>query len=147
MQNPTREQVAIALFALLQTMGSSFNTYSRRPKLFGDAPSLPALYMGQIQDDYEYRNGTAAPPLVTMQFAVWIYGNFAEDPNVIPDTAFNALLDLLDTTIGGFAVNGLAQTLGGIVNHAWISGTVHRAPGWLNGQGEIFLTISVLVPS
>ena len=145
--NPSRERVAIALFTLLQGMGNAFATYSRRPKLFADAPALPALYMGQIPEHYEYPHGTATPAMVTMEFGIWIYGNFAEDPNVIPDTAFNNLLDLLDTTMGGYAVNGQPQTLGGIVSHAWIEGEVLRAPGWLNGQGEVFLQIKVLVPS
>jgi hypothetical protein len=147
MNSPTREQVAVALFTLLQTMEGAFSTYSRRPALWNQTTAMPALFLGQIQDDYEYKNGTATPAHITMQFGLWIYGNFAEDPNVIPDTAFNSLLDLLDTTMGGYSINGQPQTLGNIVSHAWIEGPVHRAPGWLNGQGEIFLVVKVLVPS
>ena len=44
-----REAVAVALFNLLQTMGSTFTTYSRRPQLWENEQNKPALYMGNTK--------------------------------------------------------------------------------------------------
>lgn len=147
MISPSREQIAVALFALLQTMGNSFATYSRRPKLWDQSTAMPALYVGNPQEEYTYQHGTAAPAHITLDFDIFIYINVALDPNSVPDTLMNSLLDKVEATLGGYAINGQAQTLGGIVNHVWMEGTIHRVPGYLDGHGMALFTIRVLVPT
>jgi hypothetical protein len=146
MQNPNREEVAVALFTLLQTV-PGFVTYSRRPQEWDDSVNMPALYMGNTAETYEYQHGTATPPHITLAFDIFVYIKVGLDPNSIPDTQLNQLIDAIETKLGGFAVNGQAQTLGGIVDHAWIDGDVHRFPGYLNGQGGALFQIKTLVPS
>lgn len=146
MMNPTREQIALALFKLLSGI-SAFAYASRRPQLWNEATAMPALYMGNPNEEYVYQHGTGSPAHITLSFDIFIYINVGLDPNTIPDTQVNNLLDTLETTLGGVAINGQPQTLGGIVNQAWIEGPVHRVPGYLNGQGMVILTIKVLVPS
>ena len=144
----TREQIAVALFSLLQSMGPTvIKTYSRRPALWQQTTAMPALYMGNPMENYVYQHGNAAPAHVNLSFDIFIYINVAKDPNVIPDTVLNNLLDAVETTLGGFAVNGQPQTLGGLVINTWIEGDIHRAPGYINGQGMCLFTVKCLVPS
>lgn len=145
MIDPTREQVAVALFALLSAV-PGVNSSSRRPALWDDSGAKPALYMGNPEENYLYPNGTATPPIITLDFDLFIYIDAGMDPNTTPDTQLNTLLDALETALAGPAINNYFQTLGGIVNHAWIEGAVRRVPGYLDGQGMVLLTIRVLVP-
>lgn len=150
MINPTREQVATALFSLVNTapMQALFSTISRRPVLFNAAPSKPALYMGSPTENYVYQDGPTFPPMIGLDFQVFIYINSGLDPSDIPDILMNNLIDALEAAIAPVPpIPGAKQTLGGIVDHAYIEGTVHRAPGWLDGEGMALLTIKVLVPS
>ena len=145
MNDPTREQVAVALFALLSAVpGIKFK--SRRPALWDNSVGMPALYLGNPEENYVYPNGTATPPLITLDFDVFLYINAGQDPNVTPDTQMNTLLDAIELAIAGPGANNYYQTLGGIVNHVQIEGPIHRAPGYLNGQGMALFTLRALVP-
>lgn len=147
MINPTREQVAVALFNLLSNVPGIANS-SRRPALWSNAVAMPMLYMGNPTEQYVYEHGTAMPPTVTLEFDMFLYINSGQDPNTNPDTEMNNLLDAIDAALAAIP-NGPPQSvqdLGGIVNHAWIEGTVNRAPGYLNGEGMALFTIKALVP-
>lgn len=152
MLNPTREQVAVALFNLLSVLGptpgnNTFTAMSRRPVLWTEAPSYPALYLGEPGDEYEYKNGTASPPLITMNFDGYLYTKDGLDPNVIPDTAMNNLIDSIENTIQPIASPAFQQTLGNIVDHVWIDRPgIFRRIDYSSGQGIALLTIKVLVP-
>ena len=149
MQSPTREQVALALFTLLESLKISGNpafvTTSRRPQLWASTTSFPALYMGNPKESYEYQHGTSSPAHITLDFDIFIYINVS-DPNVTPDTQMNSLIDAIEAALQGTPATNGVQSLGGIVDHCWIEGSVLRAPGYLNGQGMALMTIRVLVP-
>lgn len=145
MINPTREQVAVALFSLLQTV-PGFASWSRRPQLWDKVANFPALFMGNPAENYQYDHGNASPPVVTIDFDIFIYISVGQDPNVIPDTLMNTLLDSIEVVMTPLPSAGYAQTLGGIVHHAWIEGPINRAPGYIDGRGLALLTIKVLVP-
>lgn len=147
MINPSREQVAVALFNLLQNI-KGFQSWSRRPQVWSNSVNMPALFMGNPQEEYIYRHGTALPAEVTLSFDIFVYINAGEDPNVTPDTQLNTLLDAIEAALAPRPSGApqATQTLGGIVNHCWIEGPIHRAPGYINGQGLALLTIQVLVP-
>ncbi len=150
MINPTREAVAVALFTQLQTAGATFAYYSRRPQLWEKTPAFPALYLGMEPqaESYTYAHDVATPATVTLNFVAIVYINAGLDPNVIPDTQMNNLLDAIDATLAPqFPALGYAQTLGGIVHSAWISDKdIIRIPGYLDGAGTAFVPIKVLVP-
>ena len=146
MINPTREQIAVALFLLLQTT-PGIVTFSRRPQLWDQTTEMPALYMGNTMEAYVYQHGPSIPGMITLDFNIAIFIRDALDPNVTPDTALNNLLDAVEATITPTFATNFKQTLGGIVDHAWIEGDVERRPGYLDGQGAVFFTIKVLVPS
>ncbi len=147
MINPSREQVAVALFNLLSGI-SAFQYTSRRPQLWNEATAMPALYMGNPSEQYIYQNGTGSPSAVSLDFDIFIYINVGLDPNTIPDTQMNNCLDALENALtpAPSPSGNDVQRLGGLVNHAWIEGAVHRAPGYINGQGMAMLTIRIVVP-
>lgn len=152
MINPTREEVAVALFGLLNTapMQAIFNTISRRPQLFTQCANKPGLYMGSPKETYVYEHGTVIPGKISLDYVCYLYIDSGLDPDAVPDTLLNNLLDAVEAAIAPTpplpAGNG-RQSLGGIVDHAWIEGDVNRAPGWLDGEGMAIFTIRVLVPS
>src|ERR1700722_5711166 len=117
MINPTREQVAVALFSLLQAV-PGIKYASRRPTTNENAVAMPALYIGSPEENYVYPNGTATPPMITLDFQVYLYIHAGQDPNVIPDTLLNNLLDNIEAALQGAPSNNYYQTLGGIVNRA-----------------------------
>lgn len=145
--NPSRETIAVALFALLNTatMKTTFKTISRRPKVWDETVEMPALYLAQPEEDVAHKNGTTTPGEVTIQFDVIVYTNSGLDPNVAPDTELNNCIDAIEAAMASIPPNQ-PQTLGGLVHHAWIDGHAQRAPGYLDGRGAAFMTISVLVP-
>ena len=145
MQNPTREQVAVALFTQLQT-AVGFNTFSRRPQLWNNTVALPALYMGQTKEGLTYSGDNTALNLNILYFPITIYINAGQDPNVTPDTLLNNLLDAIDTALAPPPTQPDKQTLGGIVSYARREGEMIRVPGYLDGQGGAFFEIKVLVP-
>jgi hypothetical protein len=143
MQNPTREQVAVALFNLVSGV-PGIQYASRRPAMWSNSVAMPALYMGNSIEEYVYKADTATPPVVVISFDFFLYIDAGQDPNTTPDTKMNALLDAIEAAIGN--VPGIPQTLGALVHSCWIEGQVHRAPGYINGQGLALITVKILVP-
>lgn len=146
MIDPSREEVAVALFTLLQTLqGAPFLSISRRPQLWAQTTAMPAIYLGQPDDDVVRPNGTATPGPITLDFYVYVQTDSGQDPNVAPDTEMNNAIDAVGNCIG--VPFGYVQNLGiQGVNHCWIEGTIHRAPGYINGRGEAYIPIKALVP-
>jgi hypothetical protein len=149
MINPTREQVAVAIFNLVSSVAGIVYS-SRRPQEFSAVPiaQMPALYMGNMLEEYKYLHGTASPAIITLTYDFWIYVN-VQDPNLIPDTIINNLLDAVEAALAPvpYGSPGAVQTLGlAGVNHAWMEDLVFRAPGYLDGQGQVRFTVKVLVP-
>lgn len=146
---PTRETIAVALFGILNTvaMKSTFKTISRRPRVWDEAIEMPALYLAQPDEEKTYNEGTVTPGVTDILFDVIIYTNSGLDPNVVPDTEMNSCIEAIETALAVGITPGQPQTLGGIVHHARIEGTINRAPGYLDGRGAAFFNIRVLLPS
>lgn len=172
MIQPSREQVAQALYDLLQN-ADGFETYSRRPTTWDDCgiASMPALYIAQTDEEVSYSGDNTALPLHIMDFPIAIYFN-AADPTTVPDTVLNTLLDAVDVVLtappydpSNSPLNPILQTnnnlllqnnllenpnlllIAGTVCYSRIEGAITRIPGYLDGQGGAFFTIRVLVPS
>lgn len=141
-----REDIYSALFSLLSS-AADFVTASRRVQLWSDVPpsSKPALFL--YEGDTEYVRGSeAVPQKVTLSAQILIYTSNGKDPNVIPATQLNDLMDAIDTVLAPSPVTGL-QTLGGLVSHCWIEGKVIVATGDLDGNGLAVIPIKMLVPT
>lgn len=151
----SREAIYSALFALVSqgegqpgkitgAGGETLQYTSRRVKLFGDLPAQPALC--QAEHGETYAQATNLPYKRTFT-ASWLIYHAVGDPNAVPSTTTNNLLDALETAITPYPNNpGFRQTLGGLVHHCFINGKVFRESGDLDGQALLVVPISILVP-
>ena len=146
----TREQVMQAIFNLLAT-AYAFQYTSRRPMTEANLSSsalFPAMFV--IDDDEQHKRGDIVAPAVrTITCAAWIFTNTGEDPNAVPATILNNIIDSIDpVTAGVLMPNPLTghQTLGGLVYDCWIEGKVTKDPGVLGGLGFAHIPISIMMP-
>jgi hypothetical protein len=147
MTTATREQVAVALFTLLQT-ATQFNTASRRFQTWDTIAGVdkPALYM-TIHKETHAKGKNITPAVRTLDVDVYIFINTGLDPNLIPETVLNNLIDKIDPETGGVLAplsGSSQQTLGGLVTNVYIDGDVVRVSGDLDGQGVAIIPIKVV---
>jgi hypothetical protein len=122
-----------------------FLTTGRRLLPWTKVDAQPALFLRHIGDRYPER-ATRLPVKVTLECEAWIYSSTGPNANDVPDVVMNGLLDVVESAL--LPPPGReAQTLGGLVSHAWIEGTVDIHPGDLDGQAIAIIPIKVLVPS
>ncbi len=147
MTTATREQVAIALFNLLK--GSSEYRYASRRLRMPDQLSgiaKPALFMLEHKEIHS-KNRNATPAIRTLLVDVWIYISLGADPNEVPITNLNTLIDAIDPNSGGVLkpdIHG-KQTLGGLVAECYINGEIIKVPGDIgNGLGAAVIPIEVI---
>jgi len=137
-----REQIYSALFAVLQSAllspAGPFKTVSRRwqdPSQISPA-DRPSLY--QVQKDELMATSVNGLPLrsrLTVDLVLYTSGD--SEPNSIPSTELNSLLDAVEATIRS-ATPGIAQTLGGEVSHCRIEGKIEIVE---NVQGSMALAV------
>jgi hypothetical protein len=139
----TREAYIDALYQTLIT-SSTFHTTGRRLVLWNLVNEQPALFLRHVGDDNPPRP-TRIPPRTVIDCEPWIYAK-APDPDSIPETVLNNLLDDIDRALQP-APASEAQTLGGLVTHCWIEGRIEIHPGDLDGQGIAVVPIKMLVPT
>ena len=68
-----------------------------------------------------------------------------KDPNANPEQALNDIIDAVEAALLP-GINSNAQTLGGIVSHAWIEGEIEQFPGVLDGIAKAIIPVKILVP-
>ena len=143
----TREQIAVAFFNLIEG-AADFAGTSRRfvhwDKVNGNGtlPFLTMLKTGERRDRQE-----EGLPTLVLQYKVLIYTSAGLDPNDVPDTAMNALLDAIDQAVkpaGADALNGNRQTLGGLVSHCYPLGDVFVDNGDVDGKGVAAIPFEIL---
>ena len=140
-----REDIFEALFDLVAN-AAEFKTKKRRLKLWTEVngSQRPALFVAQRGETY-IRNSEAVPQKVVLKAEIYIYTDAGKDPNVIPATDLNKLVDAVDAALAPSPVTG-RQTLGGLVSHCWIEGDVMTDPGDLDGDGMAIIPVRILVP-
>jgi hypothetical protein len=139
----TREAIYSALFALVSGL-SGFVTTSRRLRHWTDvAPEeKPALFQAQ-------KTQGAAP--VTNQPTRWhlyadlfVYVDTGQDPDAVPATLLNNLVDAIDAALSPNPVTAAPQTLGGLVTYCRISGTILTDEGTLGSQAVAIIPVEIL---
>lgn len=125
-----------------------FKTMSRRVVLFNDCPAQPACYQAEHGDTVAQ---VADMPYRTILEAKWIvYQNVAQDPKALGAVENNLIIQGCYAALApkpndpGF--HNRRNTLGGLVHHCFISGTLFKDPGDIDGQGMMVIPIKVLVP-
>lgn len=141
----TREQIYNALAAELKTV-AGLNTVSRvylGPNEYSSAAQLPA---GCLDENSESIDNPlyGAPGTYTLSVDFWIYmlapqnTQIAGQETVIPMTALNTVLDAIDVAFPSDPT-GDANTLGGLVQHAYVQGKILKVAGV--GNGNLLLTV------
>jgi hypothetical protein len=144
----TREQVSVAFFNLIAG-AADFTATSRRFVHWDQVnetqmPFLTVLKTGEVRA----RQAEGLPTL-TMNTHVFVYLSAGMDPEDVPDTAMNAVLDAIDAAVvpgGADALNGNKQTLGGLVSHCYPLGPVFVDTGDVDGKAVAVIPFQILVP-
>lgn len=159
----TREPIMTALLAACET-ATKFSTVSRvvvndpefAPTVTVATPiAQPALILVEDVERHTH-SGHGAPTKRTLgvMLMIWaqkprdIQNPAAPDQTTTGATLVNTLLEALEAVfVADNAMTG-CFTLGGLVQRAWIEGTVTKVSGDLDPNGQAFLAvpISILIP-
>lgn len=138
-----REDIYAALLTLLQA-AAPFQTISRRVRLWSDlsAAQQPALFLVAKGEDHAPQTGL--PPRRTLQADLVVYA-LAPDDDTAGSQVLNPLLDALQTALRPPPYSA-DQTLGGLVQHAWIEGHIQTDEGALGPQAVAVIPVHILAP-
>jgi len=142
-----RETILAALFDLLAAMPGLITT-SRRPRYWSDVTSeeQPALFLGA--GDQTVKNDPSGVPSVwTLDATVYLYVKSTDD-TVPPSILLNGYLDQIEALLMPPAPGtpwpmGFCS-LGGLVNHVWISGPITTSGDVLGDQGVAMIPLQIL---
>ena len=139
--NVNREAIYSALFALV-TSAADFATTGRRAQLLTQMqPSqMPALYQQQVSE--EVTQSTGIPPSYTLHVDIIIYAQNS-DPTQPSTPEINGLIDALEATLAPNPVTN-RQTLGGLVQHCFISGKTDIFEGDLANRVAAVVPVQIL---
>jgi len=142
----SREAAYTALFTLLSALktAGTVKVCARRLKpLEKSGPAeLPALYMTVANQTIEQRKGL--PPKRTLGADIFLYA-LNPDSHTAAGIQLNGLLDAVEAALAPNPVTNV-QTLGGIVDHAWIEGRIEVFEGPLGERAAAILTVNMLIP-
>jgi hypothetical protein len=118
-------------------------TSSRTLKHWSDvAPvSQPALFQAHKNDTAEVPV-RGAPTKWNLRFDIYLYVNTA-GKEMPPSQEMNPLLDAIDAALAPTAGTEV-QTLGGLVHHCWISGSIETDEGTLGDQAVAIIPVDIL---
>ena len=141
----TREACYTALFTLLSTLqGAPFPLISRKLQTLEDVAGvqLPALFLTVDRQTVAVKPGV--PPRRTLRANVFVYVA-SPDPSVASGTLINPLIDLVETTLAPLP-SLPQQTLGGVVQHAWIEGAIEVYEAIKTQRAAALIPITMLMP-
>ena len=138
----SREAIYAALFALVSG-SAAFQTATRRIKEYSDVAQAtqPAILMVELGEKWDAPVGK--PPVIALHCRLFIYCE-SNDPTQPVSTQLNGLLDAVMAALASTQWQNFRQTLGGLVQHARISGDITIAEG-LSGQSEAIVPVEILV--
>ena len=140
------ETIALALFVRLGQINYAFKTMDRRGKIWTNVAPADQPYIGLIErGGMVVQNTAIGLTKHTLHFIILVYIRGDESQNasaILPATLLNAVWKATETVLNSSPI-GERQTLGGIVNNAWIEGEVIMDTGILDNQ--LALTIPVAV--
>lgn len=144
--NPSRETIYAALAAELKNVAGlvSMSRVYRSPSDYSAAAQLPAGCTDETAEN-EDQQIYGAPSVYTLSVDFWLYllapqlSQIPGQETAIPATALNNTLDALDTAFPADA-SGMVNTLGGLVQHAYIQGKIQKVSGV--GSGNLLLSVA-----
>jgi hypothetical protein len=151
-----REQILTALFTKLSNTVFSasvagttgFRMKSRRVRLWGEVARelRPAMFMSCHNEIPGWKSANN-PVVLEMDVMVYIYidSGMPDSSNTVPDMDLSAILDGIDSALAPGVADQGRQTLGGLVQHCRVDGSVLRDPGDLDGDGLLMIPIKISV--
>jgi hypothetical protein len=144
----TREQISVAFFDLIAN-AADFTAISRRFVHWDQVNETQMPFLTMLKTGELRARQSEGLPTLTINAHVFVYLTAGMDPEDIPDTAMNALLDAIDAAVtpgGADALNGNKQTLGGRVAHCYPLGPVFVDTGDVDGKAVAAIPFQILVP-
>jgi hypothetical protein len=145
---PTREQISVAFFDLIAG-ATNFTATSRRFVHWDQVNETQMPFLTMIKTGEQRARQSEGLPALTINAHVFVYLSAGMDPEDVPDSAMNAVLDAIDAAVapaGADAVNGNRQTLGGLVSHCYPFGPVFIDTGDVDGKAVAAIPFQILVP-
>jgi hypothetical protein len=108
-----------------------FQTTSRRLAFPNEETDMPALYLLDM-DEQHFPRQAGSPGTIVLECEVWLFSDAGEEPDSVPASELNTLLDAVQTAIDppSNALGGRRQNLGVHgVHYCRIEGTVQKDPG------------------
>jgi hypothetical protein len=148
MPAPTREQISAAFFDLIRG-AADFTATSRRFVHWDQVNETQMPFLTMLKTGEQRGRQTEGLPTLTINVHVFVYLSAGLDPEDVPDTPMNGLLDAIDAAVapsGADALNGNKQTLGGLVAHCNPLGPVFVDTGDVDGKAVAAIPFQILVP-
>jgi hypothetical protein len=123
---------------------TGFLTFSRRFKHWSEVTAQPALFLRDDDEDSNYPN--TVMQIVTLKAEIWIYSNAGQNPDAVPATGLNNLLDAVDAAMVPDNRMTNQFTLGGLVSWCRRVGKVTKDPGDIGGQAIAVADVEITVP-
>ncbi len=138
------EKIAVALFTLLSSITSfTFVTFDRHGQLPINVPPPNQPYLGLVELGMsQVENQAQGLEKWLLHFRVLVYIRADATPSTIPATEINAALKAV-VEIMRSSPMAERQTLGGIVDNAWIEGEILMDTGILDQQCALLIPIIV----
>jgi hypothetical protein len=147
-----REPIYSALFAQLAALLAwplgPFNYAGRRPVSMGTiaAEQYPAFVLVEKGENYD-RSRLFTPTKVTLLADLFIYSLQGEVPDESDVAALNMLADAVEDAVQAACGPTAQNTLGGLVQEAWILGRQVVTPGsYAQRQSEQVMSLAVTLP-
>ena len=131
-----REQISVAFFDLIAG-AADFTATSRRFVHWDQVNETQMPFLTMLKTGEVWGRQNEGLPTLTINAHVFVYMSAGMDPEDVPDTAMNALLDAVDAAVvpsGADVLSGHKQTLGGLVAHCYPLGPVFIDTGDIDGK-------------
>jgi hypothetical protein len=144
-----RDKIFSALFERLKAL-PDFVTCEEVLKPWSAVPGeqQPALFV--VKGMETVFNERGLPPKWSLTARLYLYAHAASRPDVVPGRQVNRLLTVIEQALertpeeGTDGTTPWATTLGGLVSHAWIDGSVETDEGALGDQTVAVITVEML---
>ncbi|HEY8885207.1 MAG TPA: hypothetical protein VIO35_07850 [Chloroflexota bacterium] len=135
-----RETIFAALFSLASNAGS-FNTKSRKLVDFGSVSPADQPAFFQTQGKEIATAGYRLPTKWMLHASLYVYVH-QSSLDMLPSTALNNLIGAIELALAPDASG--EQTLGGLVSHCRIVGTIETDEGTLGDQAVAIIPIEIM---
>lgn len=146
----TREPIYVAFWDLLLNdprLAGVFVTTDRFQPHFTEPPpeQMPALFLTEKGESWT-KAGKGVPAVRILRSHLVMYTWTGSDKTPLPSTLCNTMLDVIDDIVEHPDNPGNVQTLGGLVEHVYITGQIEIYEGLLQDVSICVVPIEIMLP-